>query len=134
MCDQSVITCVYKQCEVNNEGVVCDFQFYKIRFSTYFSLSNSIFFFKLKHRVCECTRELLTETSLESNIWHQELGSCSSIVKFNHGQFPTNLPILDNKNYDKWIKQMKLLFSYQDVMGQVSNGVDPITNSSIDAH
>ncbi|XP_050893480.1 uncharacterized protein LOC127100379 [Lathyrus oleraceus] len=28
---------------------------------------------------------------------------------------PTNLPILDSKNYDKWVKQMRVLFGYQEV-------------------
>jgi hypothetical protein len=55
------------------------------------------------------------------------------MATFNHGQFPANLPVLDGKNYDRWSKQMKVVFGYQDVMDQVTNGVEPITESSTDA-
>ncbi|KAK2435242.1 hypothetical protein QL285_020317 [Trifolium repens] len=55
------------------------------------------------------------------------------MATFNNGQFPANLPVLDGKNYDRWSKQMKVVFGYQDVMDQVTNGVVPITESSTDA-
>ncbi|MCH99639.1 hypothetical protein A2U01_0020653, partial [Trifolium medium] len=48
------------------------------------------------------------------------------MATYNNGQFPANLPILQGKNYDSWSKQMKVLFNYQDVMDQVTNGVEPI--------
>ncbi|XP_058784690.1 uncharacterized protein LOC131659529 [Vicia villosa] len=38
----------------------------------------------------------------------------------------SNLPILDSKNYDKWSKQMKVLFGYQEVLDIVNNGVTPL--------
>src|ERR1051325_5064726 len=41
-------------------------------------------------------------------------------------QIPTNLPILDSKNYDKWCKQMKVLFGYQEVLKVVNDGVTPL--------
>ncbi|XP_045802838.1 uncharacterized protein LOC123896506 [Trifolium pratense] len=52
------------------------------------------------------------------------------MATFNNGQFPVNLPVLDGKNYDSWSKQMKVLFNYQDVMDQVTNGVDPLTEGA----
>ncbi|MCH90571.1 retrovirus-related pol polyprotein from transposon TNT 1-94 [Trifolium medium] len=52
------------------------------------------------------------------------------MTTFNHGQFSVNLPILEGKNYDRWSKQMKVVFGYQDVMDQVINGVVPITATS----
>jgi hypothetical protein len=55
------------------------------------------------------------------------------MATFSNGQFPANLPILDGKNYDRWSKQMKVVFGYQDVMEQVTNGVVPITATSTDA-
>ncbi|XP_050888533.1 uncharacterized protein LOC127093634 [Lathyrus oleraceus] len=33
----------------------------------------------------------------------------------SNDRIPINLPILDSKNYDKWAKQMKVLFGYQEV-------------------
>ncbi|MCI17002.1 retrovirus-related pol polyprotein from transposon TNT 1-94, partial [Trifolium medium] len=47
----------------------------------------------------------------------------TTMTTFNHGQFSVNLPILEGKNYDRWSKQMKVVFGYQDVMDQVINGV-----------
>ena len=41
-------------------------------------------------------------------------------------RIPTNLPILDSKNYDKWYKQMKVLFGYQEVFEVVNDGVTPL--------
>ncbi|MCI03523.1 hypothetical protein A2U01_0024563, partial [Trifolium medium] len=55
------------------------------------------------------------------------------MATFNHGQFPANLPVLDGKNYDRWSKQMKVVFGYQDVMDQVSNGVEPILDTATEA-
>ncbi|CAJ2651880.1 unnamed protein product [Trifolium pratense] len=52
------------------------------------------------------------------------------MATYNNGQFPANLPILDGKNYDSWSKQMKVLFNYQDVMDQVTNGVDSLTEGA----
>lgn len=40
-------------------------------------------------------------------------------------RIPTNLPILDVKNYNKWCNQMKVLFGYQDVLEVIKNGVTP---------
>ncbi|GAU29444.1 hypothetical protein TSUD_150140 [Trifolium subterraneum] len=41
-----------------------------------------------------------------------------------NGHFPMNLPILTgNKNYDNWVKQMKVVFLYQDMWGIVTEGV-----------
>src|ERR1044072_1204818 len=41
-------------------------------------------------------------------------------------RIPTNLPILDFKNYNKWCKQMKILFGYQEVFEVVNDGVTPL--------
>ncbi|GAU26641.1 hypothetical protein TSUD_102510 [Trifolium subterraneum] len=41
-----------------------------------------------------------------------------------NGHLPMNLPILTgNKNYDNWVKQMKVVFLYQDMQGIVTEGV-----------
>ncbi|GAU30981.1 hypothetical protein TSUD_104950 [Trifolium subterraneum] len=41
-----------------------------------------------------------------------------------NGHFPMNLSILTgNKNYDNWVKQMKVVFLYQDMWGIVTEGV-----------
>ncbi|KAK2380157.1 hypothetical protein QL285_067878 [Trifolium repens] len=54
------------------------------------------------------------------------------MATFNNGQFPANLPVLDGKNYDRWSKQMKVVFGYQDVMDQVTDGVEPIAATATD--
>ncbi|PNX79203.1 hypothetical protein L195_g035187, partial [Trifolium pratense] len=40
--------------------------------------------------------------------------------------FHANLPILDGKNWDTWVKQMKVIFSVQEVDEQVNNVLDPL--------
>ncbi|MCI22098.1 retrovirus-related pol polyprotein from transposon TNT 1-94, partial [Trifolium medium] len=37
-----------------------------------------------------------------------------------------NLPILDGKNWDMWVKQMRVIFNVQEVHEQVNNGFDPL--------
>ncbi|XP_058759024.1 uncharacterized protein LOC131632256 [Vicia villosa] len=49
-------------------------------------------------------------------------------------RIPSNLPILDSKNYDKWSKQMKVLFGYQEVLDIVNNGVTPLGAEPTAAH
>lgn len=41
----------------------------------------------------------------------------------NNGQFPAKLLIIDSKNYDRWIVQLKVIFRYQDVLEVVRDGV-----------
>lgn len=48
-------------------------------------------------------------------------------------RIPANLPILNAKNYDKWCKQMKVLFGYQDVLEVIKNGVTPLFQNVIEA-
>ncbi|AES74949.1 hypothetical protein MTR_6g018260 [Medicago truncatula] len=48
------------------------------------------------------------------------------MVSTFNGNFSGNLPILDGKNYDKWCKQMKMVFWYQDARDLVKFGVDPL--------
>ncbi|KAK2440388.1 putative mitochondrial protein [Trifolium repens] len=43
-----------------------------------------------------------------------------------NGGLPNNLPILDGKNWDRWQKQMKSLFGFQDTMEAVMNGVQAL--------
>ncbi|XP_050914577.1 uncharacterized protein LOC127129435 [Lathyrus oleraceus] len=47
-------------------------------------------------------------------------------------RIPTNLLILDSKNYDKWAKQMKVLFGYQEVLEIVVNGVTQLGAEATD--
>src|SRR3954469_3632507 len=49
-------------------------------------------------------------------------------------RIPSNLSILDSKNYDKWSKQMKVLFGYQEVPNIVNNGVTPLGDEATAAH
>jgi hypothetical protein len=42
---------------------------------------------------------------------------------YGNGAFPGNLPILNDKNYDSWCKQMKVVFRFQDVWELVQGGV-----------
>lgn len=44
----------------------------------------------------------------------------------------TNLSILDAKNYDKWCKQMNVLFGYRDVLEVINNGVTPLIQNAIE--
>lgn len=41
----------------------------------------------------------------------------------NNGNFPANFPVLDGKNYHRWVVQMKVIFRYQDVIDVVKDGV-----------
>ncbi|GAU17221.1 hypothetical protein TSUD_324240 [Trifolium subterraneum] len=41
----------------------------------------------------------------------------------SNGHFPTNLPILTGKNYDNWVKQMKVVFRFQEMWSIVTEGV-----------
>ncbi|XP_073227077.1 uncharacterized protein [Cicer arietinum] len=50
-----------------------------------------------------------------------------------NGNFPRNLPILDGKNCDKWCKQMKVVFEYQDVWDLVKLGVDSLVENPSEA-
>ncbi|KAK2359039.1 hypothetical protein QL285_096166 [Trifolium repens] len=52
---------------------------------------------------------------------------------YGNGAFPGNLPILNDKNYDSWCKQMRVVFGFQDVWDLVQGGVEPVTESSTDA-
>ncbi|XP_058732918.1 uncharacterized protein LOC131604499 [Vicia villosa] len=52
----------------------------------------------------------------------------------SNDRLPSNLPILDSKNYDKWVKQMKVLFGYQGVLDVIKNGVTPLTAEATSAH
>ncbi|XP_058742106.1 uncharacterized protein LOC131614553 [Vicia villosa] len=49
-------------------------------------------------------------------------------------QIPTNLPILDSKNYDKCSKQTKVLYGYQKALDFVNNGVTPLGVEATTAH
>ncbi|XP_050885146.1 uncharacterized protein LOC127088269 [Lathyrus oleraceus] len=50
----------------------------------------------------------------------------------SNDRIPTNLPILDSKNYDKWTKQMKVLFGYQEVLEIFVNGVTQLGAKATD--
>ncbi|XP_050914572.1 uncharacterized protein LOC127129430 [Lathyrus oleraceus] len=48
----------------------------------------------------------------------------------SNDKIPTNLPILDSKNYDKWCKKMKVLFGYQDVLDVITTSVTPLVEEA----
>ncbi|XP_050876427.1 uncharacterized protein LOC127080138 [Lathyrus oleraceus] len=50
----------------------------------------------------------------------------------SNDRIPTNLPILDSKNYDKWAKQMRVLFGYQEVLEIIVNGVTQLGAEATD--
>ncbi|XP_050918497.1 uncharacterized protein LOC127135916 [Lathyrus oleraceus] len=50
----------------------------------------------------------------------------------SNDRIPTNLLILDSKNYDKWAKQMRVLFGYQEVLEIVVNGVTQLGAETTD--
>lgn len=41
----------------------------------------------------------------------------------SNGNFPSNLAILDGKNFGKWKIQMQVIFGFQEVMEVVTGGV-----------
>jgi hypothetical protein len=43
-----------------------------------------------------------------------------------NNNFHANLPILDGKKWDTWVKQMCVIFNVQEVHEQVNNGLDPL--------
>ncbi|XP_050883175.1 uncharacterized protein LOC127086452 [Lathyrus oleraceus] len=50
----------------------------------------------------------------------------------SNDRIPTNIPILDSKNYDKWAKQMSVLFGYQEVLEIIANGVTQLGAEATD--
>ncbi|KAK2404089.1 hypothetical protein QL285_053465 [Trifolium repens] len=40
-----------------------------------------------------------------------------------NNNFHANLPVFDGKNWDTWVKQMKVIFTFQEVYEQVNEGV-----------
>ena len=48
-------------------------------------------------------------------------------------RIPKNLLILDATNHELWLKQMKVLFSYQDILEVIKNGVTPLLTDATDA-
>ena len=40
-----------------------------------------------------------------------------------NNNFHANLPVFDGKNCDTWVKQMKVIFTFQEVYEQVNDGV-----------
>ncbi|PNX78813.1 hypothetical protein L195_g034794, partial [Trifolium pratense] len=52
------------------------------------------------------------------------------MATYNNGQFPANLPILDVERIMIIGASRLVLFNYQDVMDQVTNGVDPLTEGA----
>lgn len=49
------------------------------------------------------------------------------------GNIVAHLPILDGKkNWDRWVKQMRVIFGFQDVLEIVSNGIEALSENPID--
>lgn len=48
-------------------------------------------------------------------------------------RIPANLPSLDAKNYNKWCKQMKVLFGYHDILEVIKNDVTPLVQNATEA-
>jgi hypothetical protein len=43
-----------------------------------------------------------------------------------NGNFHANLPVLEGKNWDKWIIQIKVIFGVQEVLDVVTNKVEAL--------
>lgn len=50
-----------------------------------------------------------------------------------NGHFPTNLPILDGKNWEKWCIQMRVIFGVQDVLELVNLGYEALDENPTEA-
>lgn len=51
----------------------------------------------------------------------------------SNGNIAVRLPILDGKkNWDRWVKQMKVIFGFQDVLEIVSNGFEVLQENPTD--
>jgi len=53
------------------------------------------------------------------------------VSAFNN--LPGTLPILDGKIYDRWYKQMKVLFGFQDVLESVHSGEEELAENATEA-
>ena len=47
---------------------------------------------------------------------------------------PNNLPILEGKNWERWSKQMKSLFGFQESLEVVTNGLQDLPANATEAH
>jgi len=43
-----------------------------------------------------------------------------------NGNIFTHLPVFDGKNWDRWVKQMKVIFGFQEVLEIVNNRVEAL--------
>jgi hypothetical protein len=53
----------------------------------------------------------------------------SSLENLNNN-FGGKLPILDSNNWDRWHKQMKVIFGFPEVQEVVENGVTPLAENA----
>ena len=51
----------------------------------------------------------------------------------NGNGFPAHLPILDDKNYDAWCIQMKVIFGMQYVLEYVTSGLQELEKDAREA-
>jgi hypothetical protein len=51
----------------------------------------------------------------------------------SNNSLPSNLPILDNKNWDQWCIRMKVIFGFQEVEDLVSNGYEALAENATEA-
>jgi len=48
----------------------------------------------------------------------------------SNGNIVAHLPILDGKNnWVRWVKQMRVIFGFQDVLEIVSNGIEALPDN-----
>jgi len=51
----------------------------------------------------------------------------------SNGIIVAHLPVLDGKkNWDRWVKQMKVIFGFQNVLEIVSNGIEALPENPTD--
>ena len=47
-----------------------------------------------------------------------------------NNNFHANLPVFDGKNWDRWVKQMKVIFNVQEVYEQVNAAITPLPENA----
>ena len=47
-----------------------------------------------------------------------------------NNNFHANLPVFDGKNWDRWVKLMKVIFNVQEVYEQVNAAITPLPENA----
>ena len=107
------------------------FSHFSILFIVFPSLSkpSSPSFFVKRVRVNNPTKWYLRASTIQG--FFDSICDCDSIMA-GKSKFHANLPILDGKNWDTWIKQMKVIFIVQEADEHVNTVLDPLPANAIE--